>query len=402
MRKIVTKANIRSIKIVGLAFLFCISSTQAVFAEGFAAPPPLTNKEKAARDISFTGGTNGGGTNSSCVTVGNDLGVGENPELAFRFFINKGFSEKQAAGIIGNFMVESGVNPKRVQGEGVIESTTLPSTGGYGIAQWDDRKKALASFATSQKQPLYSLGLQLDFVMFELNGTEKNAYEAFLKTTTIKDATTVWMTEYERPGKPALSDRIAAANKAFGDFSGAVTSPEPLAPTTTTACTGSGDIVTIALAELAKNVLEQPIGCDAGNPSKPGDCGPEVNKYTDNTLEYWCADFVSWVYKQSGSPFTGGASGGWRIASVEGVQAYMEEKGVFYKNVSGTPDPRPGDVYVINNGEHIGIVVKVEGKDLHVVSGNTSTDNYSNGVGVGDTVYKNFRSNASITGWGGL
>ncbi len=75
--------------------------------------------------------------------------------------------------------------------------------------------------------------------------------------------------------------------------------------------------MSIAKAELAKNIKEQPIGCDAGNPSRKGSCGKEIDKYTDTTLEYWCADFVSWVYAQAGSPFTGGLSGGWRIPGVD-------------------------------------------------------------------------------------
>ena len=378
-------------------------SPVTVTAVGFKEPPPITNREKAHQNISFTGGGEEKET-QPCTTSGSTLVGSENTEKAFNFFVSKGFSEKQTAGILGNFLWESDMNPKRVQGEGNIESNTIPSTGGYGLAQWDDRKFALDAYAKDQGRPVYDLSLQLDFVMFELNGSEKAAYEAFKLTTTIQEATDVWREKYERPGHLAIQERRDLANKAYGDYATGVGNPTPQAPTptATATCGGSGSIVAIAQAELAKGVLEDPIGCDAGNPSRPGDCGKEVNKYTDNTLEYWCADFVSWVYKEAGKPFTGGSSGGWRIPSVEGIQAWMEANAEFHTNTAGSPDPQPGDVYVINNGEHIGIVVKVEGGKLYAISGNTSTENFSNGVGVGDTVYSDYKSNSSITGYGGL
>lgn len=387
-----------------IATLFSsIFTSPYVSAAAFSTPKEISNKQKAHLNIAFTGGGTTG-TVAVCSADSIPLSGGDNAQRAWNYFIGKGFSEKQVAGIIGNFMEESAMNPKRVQGSGNQESETMPSSGGYGIAQWDDRKDDLANFARTRKKPIYDLGLQLDFVMYELNGKEKAAYQAFKPTTTIRDATTVWMEKYERPGDPRLSDRISSANKAYGDFATEAGNPAtpPVSPTDTASCGGSGNIVAIAQAELAKGITEDPIGCDAGNPSRKGDCGEGVNKYTDNTLEYWCADFVSWVYKEAGTPFKGGASGGWRIASVESVQGYMERNGTFTKNGASAPDPQPGDVYVINNGEHIGIVVKVEGGKLYTISGNTSTENYSNGVGVGQATYNDFKSNPTITGYGGL
>lgn len=370
-----------------------------VNASSFVEPPAITNREKAHLNISFTGGEGTG----VCSVVGSQLNGNDNRERAYNYFVSKGFTAQQAAGIIGNFMVESGVNPMRVQGAGVQESKTLPSSGGYGIAQWDDRKQNLANYARQQGRPLYDLSLQLDFVMYELGGSERAANDAFKATTNIVQATTVWMERYERPGVPALSTRIQEARDAFSDFSGgADENAEQPTASSSASCGGSGNVVSIAQAELAKGVLEDPIGCDQGNPSTPGDCGAEVNKYTDNTLEYWCADFVSWVYKQAGLPFSGGTSGGWRIPSAEGVQAYMEKKGTFTANSPSAPDPQPGDIYIINEGQHVGIVVKVENGALYTISGNTSTENYSNGVGVGEAVYQDFKSNSTISGYGGL
>lgn len=339
----------------------------------------------------------------STVLVGNN-----NEERAWNFMFDQGFSEQQVAGMIGNWQVEA---------PGVEPTTNQEGGGpGRGIAQWtvDERWAELLKWKGDKNE--YDLLTQLEFVMFELNGTEGSALTALKATSTIKDATTVFMEKYERPGTPHLDRRITAANTAFGRYSSTVTEKlPPAAPsegfsTQANNCdaVGSGDgasIVQVAISELNKNVREVPVGCDAGNPSVKGDCGPEVNKYTDNTLEYWCADFVSWVYQKAGSPFTGGASGGWRIAGVDNVEDWFRENATFTKN-GASANPRPGDIYtLVEGGEdayHIGIVEKVEGNTLTVISGNTSVDNTGNGTGVGRATYTNFRSDKGIYGFGSL
>lgn len=350
----------------------------------------------------------------NCSEVSSDLMGNGNEEQTWNFFISKGLSEKQVAGMIGNFQVEApGINPKTNQTGGGP---------GRGIAQWgvNDRWAALQKWAGSKD--IFSLQTQLEFVWYELNGSEKAAFDKFKPTTTIRDATSVFMSKYERPGVEAFAERLAAANLAYGKYSKDTTeaapvagpedaeAPEDIEPSETTdqststanpSCdtAGSGDIVAIAQAELKKGVVEVPIGCDAGNPSRKGDCGAEVNKYTDSTLEYWCADFVSWVYKQAGTPFTGGSSGGWRIPGVSGLRAWFEKNGTYTPNGSSVT-PKPGDVYITAGESHTGIVEKVEGGKVYTISGNTSTENYSNGVGVGSTSYP--IGSSSIKGYGSL
>lgn len=349
----------------------------------------------------------------NCSEVSNDLIGSGNEEQTWNYFVSKGLPEKQTAGIIGNFQVEApGINPKTNQTGGGP---------GRGIAQWsvDGRWATLIKWAGSKD--IYSLQTQLDFVWYELNGSEKAAFNKLKATTTIRDATTVFMTHYERPGVEALEKRLAAANLAYGKYSkgttetAPVTDPEndldieiPEAPDPSATSVGnpecdvgagSGNVVAIAQAELKKGVVEVPIGCDAGNPSRKGDCGPEVNKYTDSTLEFWCADFVSWVYKQAGTPFTGGSSGGWRYPGVSGLRAWFEKNGTYTLN-SSSVTPKPGDVYITAGESHTGIVEKVKGGRVYTISGNTSTKEISNGVGVGSTSYP--IGSSDIRGYGSL
>ncbi len=141
------------------------------------------------------------------------------------------------------------------------------------------------------------------------------------------------------------------------------------APDITSDCgevAGSGsaaDIVKIAKQELAKSVHEY----DAN-----------VLKYSDNNRESWCADFVSWVYKQAGSPFTGGASGGWRIASVSTLQDWFKKNGHYFK--VGDEEPQPGDVAFYigkqtpdgGSQSHVNLVIEVNGNKMTTIGGNES------------------------------
>lgn len=112
-------------------------------------------------------------------------------------------------------------------------------------------------------------------------------------------------------------------------------------------------IVSVAKQEFGRNPV-------------PVEFDQNVLKYTDNRRENWCADFVSWVYKEAGVPFTGGASGGWRQAGVENLQKWFKANQTYF-NV-GSQLPRPGDVAFYigsqtpdeSSGRHVNIVISVD------------------------------------------
>jgi hypothetical protein len=135
----------------------------------------------------------------------------DNIKKAFDFFIKKGFSRAQSAGIVGNLLFESRLNPKIANSKG----------GAYGIAQWlGDRKKKLF------KKPNYdTLEVQLDYIWEELRSTESGAYTAVKKTTTAAQAAIVWDNRYERSERipPELlqrsrQKRVAFANDVFKKY----------------------------------------------------------------------------------------------------------------------------------------------------------------------------------------
>ena len=105
------------------------------------------------------------------------------------YFIKKGLTESQARGIYGNIMQESGGN---------IKATSSDGHNSYGIAQWTgDRKRRLFSMYGTNP----NLEQQLDYLWWELNNTESEALAALRNTSTIYDATKVFMNKFERPHK---------------------------------------------------------------------------------------------------------------------------------------------------------------------------------------------------------
>lgn len=86
-----------------------------------------------------------------------------NQAKIWNFLKSKGFTDNVAAGIMGNFQLESNFNPKAVN-----------HIGATGIAQWlGPRKRALQNFANARGTSIKNLQTQLDFLWKELNSTEK-------------------------------------------------------------------------------------------------------------------------------------------------------------------------------------------------------------------------------------
>lgn len=152
----------------------------------------------------------------------------------------------------------------------------------------------------------------------------------------------------------------------------------------------TNSFVNVAASQVG--VTESPLGSNAG---------PVVNIYTDNNPQAWCADFFSWVYKQAGHPFTGGASGGWRLASVQSVEDWFQKHAQWFSRTS-TYVPVPGDFIHFNSnlcdcasGNHAAMVDHVEGTTLFTIEGNSSDK-------VTRRTYYNYKSYTRLIGFGHL
>lgn len=129
--------------------------------------------------------------------------------------------------------------------------------------------------------------------------------------------------------------------------------------------TSGGDVVEVAKREYQNN---------KGKREYEG----SIKHYTTGREEPWCADFVSWVYKSAGKPFTGGGAGGWQYPAVVTLKDYFDNKHEFFK--PGEKEPQPGDVAFYigaetpdgGSAQHVNIVIEVNGNKMTTIGGNES------------------------------
>ncbi len=171
---------------------------------------------------------------AGCTTIGdgtvpqdNDLppvqseaALANNGRTAFNYFVNKGLTQIQAAGIVGNLMQESSVIPTAVEFGGGP---------GRGIAQWsvggrfDTGSRSPTAFAASHGTSRWALTTQLDFMWYELATVGGYGLPELQAATTIGSAVTAFQNKYELCGTCAQSKRLQYAQQALADY-GTVTS----------------------------------------------------------------------------------------------------------------------------------------------------------------------------------
>lgn len=100
---------------------------------------------------------------------------------------------------------------------------------------------------------------------------------------------------------------------------------------------------------------------------------PQGTKYSEGIEEAWCADFVSWVYKEAGMPFTNPHSGSWRIPGTYTLREYYESNKRFKSADSGYA-PKVGDLMLYDNpspfGQHVNIVIANDDGTVTTIGGN--------------------------------
>lgn len=103
-----------------------------------------------------------------------------------------------------------------------------------------------------------------------------------------------------------------------------------------------------------------------------------LSDFTDgNPSEEWCADFVSFIYKLAGAPFTAGERNGWDEYNANNI-IYQ---GFTYHDVSSGYVPKAGDVAYFNySGGHVEIVVS-GGKHPTFIYGDSGTKDPITGNG---------------------
>lgn len=118
--------------------------------------------------------------------------VGDTARYAYNYLNQKGIPEHVSAGIVGNLMKESNLNPRIQDGD---------KRGGIGgIAQWDPtRSRGLLNFGQQTGGDPYSLETQLDFVLHE--SKQRGDLDKTLQAKSPEEAALIFGRTYERPNE---------------------------------------------------------------------------------------------------------------------------------------------------------------------------------------------------------
>lgn len=298
-----------------------------------------------------------------------------------------GYTKAGISAILGNFSVESGINPKRAEGDYL--SPPVGASGnswddpswlalgglaiygkypnilhrGLGLGQWTDtadgsrRHTMLLDYAKSKNKKWYDLELQLDFIF---NGDSPGARTAAANTagskvgTTVPELTVYFLNYWEGNPGDKVSERIQAAQNWYAYFSESSTN----------------------LSASSKEVFEKykdkmsPLPTDKEMKQGQGWAG---NSYALGN----CTWYVYNRMKQLGKsihPTMGNAK--------QWVNNYTQTPGATL-----VPNPQRGDVAIFTNGVagypalygHVGVVEYVNSDGTFVISEMNISGEYSMG-----------------------
>lgn len=132
-----------------------------------------------------------------------------NADVIGRFLLSKINDYGVVAGILGNLMVESGLNPGAYNaGEGAI-----------GIAQWEGgRRTALQQFARANGGSETDLNTQLEFLWHELTAMPDGTYSRITEAGSPEAAASAFDEFFERSSGAARSQRVNYASQFYANY----------------------------------------------------------------------------------------------------------------------------------------------------------------------------------------
>lgn len=246
---------------LGLSFLIILPAP-------VAAQTADDCSESKLRDLGVLVLNCSGDTPTSCGDNSNLIGS-ENAEKIWNYFIDKGLTPPQAAGIMGNLQAESHFEPRLVQYGGVNSRGEISKQGqpsslddtmvidgktGYGLAQWTDkgRQQRLHAAAVAVRTKDSDLSVQLNYLWLEMAGL----LQEIQALDDVAAVTSLFMIKFERPkdqSQTAQNARIALSRSILNSFGSGVASATtgPL----TSSCANLGNFSYGRYASLSRQEL---------------------------------------------------------------------------------------------------------------------------------------------------
>ncbi len=154
-------------------------------------------------------------------------------EIIWNFFIGKGLNAYATAGIMGNLYAESTLRANNLQdiynsslGMTDDEYTAAVDNGtytnfvydsaGYGLAQWTywSLKQGLLAYAQSTYSSIGNTTMQLNYLWIELNDEYPSTLSALKSATSVREASDIFLTQFERPSDQ--SESVKALRASYG------------------------------------------------------------------------------------------------------------------------------------------------------------------------------------------
>ena len=154
-----------------------------------------------------------------------------NMNKVYDYFINIGWTPNAIAGMLGNMMVESTVNPWLFQNHSLDWSDVagiLTDNGGMGLTQWTPCRKYY-NWATLENQDPQSGTTMCNRIKYEQDNNLQWSLDNILQytwadyvqsTQTPETLARVFVWAYERPASPDVSQRQANARWCFDHIKG--------------------------------------------------------------------------------------------------------------------------------------------------------------------------------------
>lgn len=281
--------------------------------------------------------------------AGTQLVGSNNQQKVFNFFVGKGYTKEQAAGILGNMINESGVEPKKLQGGAIVSSAQAVSNpNGWGIVQWTPAAKMInPSRAAGQSfEQIDTLEWQVDFLWKQLTGDsplpEVAPGDALKRARTVEEATVAFagferFAGWENPSNPEYQERMGAAREVLRLYGGGAQGGPG------SGCGAGGDFIQTARGLAWPNPGHGPNKGDATDAYQQA--MPRFNGTPENADQPFsdCGVFVATVVRMTGAdpdyPIRGTS------VQLAYVRSHPDKYEVFQPTNTG--QLQPGDIFII-------------------------------------------------------
>jgi hypothetical protein len=156
--------------------------------------------------------------------------MANNKEIIWNYLFKQGLNVPAVFGLMGNIQAESALSPINLQDSyekklGYNDRTYTDAVdngsynnfsndeAGYGLCQWTSsgRKAGLLQHAKSTGRSIGDIIMQLEYLMIELRGSYKYVLNDIQVATTIRDASDIVLTRFERPRDQSINVKVARA-----------------------------------------------------------------------------------------------------------------------------------------------------------------------------------------------